>query len=437
MPTTAFSTYFARELDVEQLGWLLHGNPPPDGQRTTLDLSQWADWIRNDVRCSSCGKSGAQVVRPSKARGSQALLRQAHFRFVDQQGGDGHHPFCEFHGNDDRAAGQSDSLLNFGSEKSAETRAVRTLVCKGVEAGIFTQATIRAMRQWFFDFKTGSRFTVDVTSEKLAWAHSLKRHPSYRRWTFHPAQAEMPAFDWTAAAKFQFTEENLELIEFAQKVRHQDSDWKRGELLAAKHFRQEVFNVVALQRYYEDTLALCAFVAKNSGLTFGKTDPDHYRFSGAPIPFLALCALVLFTSGWEMNVAIGKFAALLSAKEPSDLTLGNVMGSTHFMTMPPGGWCYTPQRSPRSRRNASTTRRSSPALKRIYVANTPIGRPGVALFDGLRSSHSTPDLNSILVRSRRSALRVPVRSPVHWAPSSSTRNGSAKGRGRSPVIFLH
>ncbi|WP_322883400.1 hypothetical protein U8C37_25560 (plasmid) [Sinorhizobium medicae] len=186
------------------------------------------------------------------------------------------------------------------------------------------------MRQWFFDFKTGSRFTVDVTSEKLAWAHSLKRHPSYRRWTFHPAQAEMPAFDWTAAAKFQFTEENLELIEFAQKVRHQDSDWKRGELLAAKHFRQEVFNVVALQRYYEDTLALCAFVAKNSGLTFGKTDPDHYRFSGAPIPFLALCALVLFTSGWEMNVAIGKFAALLSAKEPSDLTLGNVIGLNPF-----------------------------------------------------------------------------------------------------------
>lgn len=330
MPTTAFSTFFARELDVEQLSWLLHGNPPPDRDRTALDLSQWAEWIRNDIRCSSCGKSGAQVVRPSKARGGQALLRQAHFRFVDQQGGDAHHPFCEFSGKDDRSDGQPDTLLNFGSEKSAETRAVRVLVCKGIESGIFDQATIRAMRQWFFDLKSASRFTVEVSPEMLAWAHSLRRHPSYRRWTFHPAQAEMPAFDWAAAAKFRFTEENLELIEFAQNVRHHESDWKRSELLAAKHFGQEVFNVLALQRYYEDTLALCAFVAKNSGLTFGKTDPDHYRFVGAPVPFLALCALVLFTSAWEMNVAIGKFAALLTAKEPTDLALGNVIGLNPF-----------------------------------------------------------------------------------------------------------
>ncbi|MFC0804733.1 hypothetical protein ACFHWW_04495 [Ensifer sp. P24N7] len=330
MPTTAFSAHFARELDVEQLGWLLSGNRSGSSEATAADLSQWADWIRNDVRCSSCGKTGAQVVRPSKARASQAVLRQAHFRFVDQQGGDAHHPFCEFYGNDTGETRQADSLLNFGSEKSAETRAVRLLVCKGIETGLFDQATIRAMRQWFFDMKSGTRFKVEATPETLAWARLLQRHPSYRRWTFHPAQAEMPAFDWAAAAKFQFTEENLTLVELAKTVVHEDAEWKRAGLLAIKHFGQDVFNVVALQRYYEDTLSLCAFVAKNSGIVFGKTQPDYYRFYGAPTPLLALCALMLFTSEWDMNTAIGKFAKVLAAAEPSDLSLGNVIGLNPF-----------------------------------------------------------------------------------------------------------
>lgn len=330
MPTTAFSAHFSRELDVEQLGWLLRGNRSGDGEATVADLSRWADWIRNDVRCSSCGKTGAQVVRPSKARGSQAVLRQAHFRFVDHQGGDAHHPFCEFYGNDTVEALQADSLLNFGSEKSAETRAVRLLVCKGIEAGLFDQATIRAMRQWFFDVKSETRFNVEATPERLAWARLLQRHPNYRRWTFHPAQAEMPAFDWAAAAKYQFTEENLALIELAKTFVHEDAEWKRAGLLATKHFGQEVFNVAVLQRYYEDTISLCAFIAKNSGIVFGKTQPDYYRFYGAPIPLLALCALMLFASEWDMNTAIGKFAKLLAAAEPRDLSLGNVIGLNPF-----------------------------------------------------------------------------------------------------------
>ncbi|MGY5790232.1 hypothetical protein ACXHXM_08170 len=330
MPTTAFSAHYSRELDVEQLGWLLSGNHPGNGQAAVADLSQWADWIRTDIRCSSCGKTGAQVVRPSKARGGQAVLRQAHFRFVDPQGGDGHHPFCEFYGNNTGEARQTDDLLNFGSEKSAETRAVRLLVCKGIEAGLFNQATIRAMRQWFFDLKSESRFKVRATSEALSWAQSLQRHPSYRRWTFHPAQAEMPAFDWAAAAKYQFTEENLALLELAKTVVHDDAEWKRAALLAARHFGQEVFNATVLQRYYEDTISLCAFVARNGGITFGKTKPDYYKFYGAPPPLLALCALMLFTSDWDMNTAIAKFARLLVSAEPNDLSLGNVIGLNPF-----------------------------------------------------------------------------------------------------------
>lgn len=332
MPTTAFSAHFSRELDVEQLGWLLTASIPAGSQQTTPDFTPHAEWIRKDIRCSSCGKSGAQVVRSAKARGTQALVRQAHFRFVDQQGGDAHHPFCEFYGDDNGEARQPDSLLNFGSEKSQETRNVRILVCKGIELGLFDQARVRAMRQWFFEMKTASRFTVSATPAAITWARTLQRHPHYQhhRWQFHPTQAEMPAFDWTTAAKHQFTEENLPLFEFLRGSPHDETEWKRANALPEKYLGQEVFNVTTLQPYYEASLTLCAFVARNGGISFGKTRPDYYRLKGDPIPLLALCALVLFTSAWDINVAIQKFAKLLTAPAPADISLGNVIGLNPF-----------------------------------------------------------------------------------------------------------
>jgi hypothetical protein len=45
---------------------------------------------------------------------------------------------------------------------------------------------------------------------------------------------------------------------------------------------------------------------------------------------LALCALVLFVSDWNMNAATTAFAKLLAAPPPSDLVLGNVIGLNPF-----------------------------------------------------------------------------------------------------------
>lgn len=329
MPATAFSVRFARELDVDQLAILMTGTQPtPDRDGAEL-LSIFSDAIRADVQCSSCGKFGAGVVRPAKSRASKAVLRQAHFRFVDPSGGDAHHPFCEFYGNEETRSPQV-SLLDFGSEKSPETRAVRLLVCKGIEQGIFDQRRIRDMRQWFFDLKSATRFTVSMPLEAISWAHALQRHPHFRRWQFHPSQADMPAFDWKAAAKKQFTEDHFHLFDLLDDIRSDDKIWQQASELARKNHGREVFNAAALQPYYEAALSLCAFVAANGGVDFGKGQPEYYRWKGAPVALLALCALVLFVSDWDMNAAIASFSKLLSAPAPSDLTLGNVIGLNPF-----------------------------------------------------------------------------------------------------------
>ena len=91
-----------------------------------------------------------------------------------------------------------------------------------------------------------------------------------------------------------------------------------------------MFDVTKLQPYYEAAISLCTFVAANGGIDFGKRQPEIYRWKGAPAPLLALCALVLFVSDWDMNAAITAFAKLLSAPAPSNLTLGNVIGLNPF-----------------------------------------------------------------------------------------------------------
>ena len=98
MPTTAFSNHFRRELDVGQLARLILWDTP-EASEDHLSEAQRA-WIRTDVRCSSCGVGGAQIVRATKSTGTRGGTRQAHFRFIGDDAMDAHHRFCEFHGAD-------------------------------------------------------------------------------------------------------------------------------------------------------------------------------------------------------------------------------------------------------------------------------------------------------------------------------------------------
>jgi hypothetical protein len=328
--TTAYSQHYAREIDVEQLAWLLSGRQAVLDEKVPEIDPKWGEWIRSDIQCSSCGRIGAHVVRAARARETQKLIRQSHFRFAALDGKDAHHPFCEFYGEDDGVLRQPDGLVNLSSERSAETRLIRELVCKGIEQRLFNQATIRAMRQWFFELKVSSRFQVAVSPEQIEWTRCVRRHPHYQRWIFHPAQAEMPGFDWDAAAQYQFTEEHLPLFERIKDTPVEAAYWRRAQELAIKHQSQEVFDAGALRPYYDAALTLCRFVAKNAGVKFSPIDPDYYRWKGPPIPLLALCGLSLFASNWDMNAAIAMFAKLLTSPAPADHALGNVIGLNPF-----------------------------------------------------------------------------------------------------------
>lgn len=326
MPTTAFSNHFRRELDVGQLARLMLWNTP-EASEDHLSEAQRA-WIRTDVRCSSCGVGGAQIVRATKSTGTRGGTRQAHFRFIGDDAMDAHHRFCEFHGADGQER-QSESLVNFGSAKTIETRLIGRLVCKGIEQGIFDQAAIRGMRQWFFDLKAANRFTITINSTAVDWLSALLRHPIYPRWVFHPVQAQLPGFDWKQATNHAFTEQFWPLFDHMSGRRLRNAE-SRTKHLVACYAGQEVFDPAALKPSYELTLQLASFVGGNSGLDFSRSKPSEYRWKGAPPALMALCALILFVSDWQLNAAIGKFAQIMAAPGPSDPLLGNVVGLNPF-----------------------------------------------------------------------------------------------------------
>lgn len=137
MPTTAFSTYYSRELDVGQLARLMLANAPNASEEGLSDEQR--AWVRKDVRCSSCGVSGAQIVRAAKAAGGHDATRQAHFGFVGDDATNAHHRFCEFHDADGQER-QSESLVDFSNAKTIETRMIGQLVCRGSNRGSSTRA---------------------------------------------------------------------------------------------------------------------------------------------------------------------------------------------------------------------------------------------------------------------------------------------------------
>lgn len=324
MSKTAYSTHFARELDPAQLAALMRGSQIVGAFEETLTAAE-RELISQDVVCASCGVAGAQIVRAARSRRSNAVVRQAHFRFVSPTSGNAHHPCCEFHGADD-GEHQSDNLIDFASTRSAETRIIRTLVCKGIEQGLFDQSSIRAMRQWFFDLKTANRRLIDIDASAIQWTADLVRHPSYLRWVFQPAHAHMPGFDWKRATWSEFTERYWRLFEHVDHTKARWDARERARALAKRHHGREVIDPAALRETYELTVQLASFVGLNSGLDFRRSKPDSYRWGSAPAALLALCALVLYVCDWNLNEAVLCFATILRAPEPTSDLLGNTLG---------------------------------------------------------------------------------------------------------------
>jgi len=187
---------------------------------------------------------------------------------------------------------------------------------------------MRDLREWFFLKKQSTQFQVTLDPRVIEWIHGLWRYSIQRSFAFHPLHAEMPDFDWPAAARDLLRRQYETLLEGVWTFRlavalHDDSVRKRAQVLVTTYQGQTVFEPSVLKTEYQQTLQLCAFMDENYKpllSTKGKLPPAA---------LLAFSTLFLFVSQGSMNLAIEKLVAI-TRQESFDPNAGNFMGLNPF-----------------------------------------------------------------------------------------------------------
>jgi hypothetical protein len=329
MPLTAFSITRTGEFDVDQILEKLGAETGQAYASVERIPDAWRAHLRADLKCPDCPVTGAEVVRAAVASKSGKPTRQSFFRFTTP----GHHPVCDY-ANPETANAVPETLVAFGESKSKLTRAVRDLVCTGIEMGIFSQGSIRSMRDWFFNKKVDSMFLVSLDPRTYPWISAVQENEFRARGALPqdveitPEVAALPNFDWHAQAarlvqaRYPQHEAIMRTLK-DERIAMFGEVGKRSESLARRYAGRSVFNPTVLASEYRKTQTLSEFIAH--------THPPLKAVKDAGASsVLAFSALLLFGRDWDIGKAIADFARISPAVGAADQQLGNVMGLNPF-----------------------------------------------------------------------------------------------------------
>ncbi|GAB4090454.1 hypothetical protein [Hydrogenophaga soli] len=329
MPLTAFSISRSGEFDVDQILERLGVETGQAYASVEKIPDAWRAHLRADLKCPDCSTTGAEVVRAAVVGKSGKPRRQSFFRFTTP----GHHPVCDY-ANPETANAVPETLVAFGESKSKLTRAVRDLVCTGIEMGTFNQGSIRSMRDWFFKKKAESMFVVSLDPRTYSWICALVANESRSRGALPPdvditpEVAALPNFDWEAQAarlvqaRYPQHEANMRALR-DERIAIYGEVGKRSESLAKRYAGRSVFNPTVLASEYGKTLALSEFIAHTH-------PPLKAAKDVGASSVLAFSALLLFGRDWDIGKAIADFARISPKVGTADPQLGNVMGLNPF-----------------------------------------------------------------------------------------------------------
>jgi hypothetical protein len=324
MPMTAYSKTYEKELDTNQLIALFKNETLAASVETLKNIpDDVRSFVHRDAVCPSCGVEGAILVSGASSKEDKTPLRQAHFRFVRENNGDAHREFCEFANSSDdtpRLGGDT----KFDKPRTNEQKLIRILVCKAIESGIFNQSDMRSMRQWYFDTKTSGSYLLTISDKPFIYLNRLVRTVNFDTFVHHPSHAELPGFDWKHATIARFSQDNFKILEALRSKRVTFAIPEAAKLVE-KFQGKNVFDVTALEPYYQKTIELCTFTTRHV-IPQSKTK----KYAPASTELLAFCSLLLSISDWSINSAIDKLVKITKAPAPNDLLLGNMIGLNPF-----------------------------------------------------------------------------------------------------------
>ncbi|ATA53934.1 hypothetical protein CKY39_12415 [Variovorax boronicumulans] len=294
------------------------------------------DQVAADVVCPSCGVGGAKMVQAGRNRKTGSPVSQAHFRFQSNAGGNAHDPLCDFY--DDRAGNKGgDHLIDFRSARSELTRLVGRLVCRGIALELFSQQTMRDMRQWFLGVRRANQVLILDVAEKVEWCTRViaLRGVGSGDVAFQPAFAEMPNFNWKAEARRRV--EGWHQASFNLIHGHFGAFFAKGSLsriqaLARIYEGVPFFDVRVLADKYQATIALARFMCSQLDLDRSLWVDLHRYKTPAPsvAAMVAFSALLLYISEWDPAKAAELFVRIAVSDWPFDPLAGNLIGLNPF-----------------------------------------------------------------------------------------------------------
>lgn len=331
MTITAYSRKFKRELDAKQLENLF--------ERSNSDPSlSFRDFVKEDVECPACNVSGGYYVSEGRSLSNGKVVKQAHFAFRDNLGKDSHLPFCDFYTGDDKLnVVSNEGRIDFMRSGSEATRLIGLMVCAGIQEKIFTQEDIRNMRQWFLDLREKGTFTFNLSPHiiYLAKASLIRYKRNYDNYVVDLSATNKSWFDINEevyqSLYFKYPQfylnrnENPELWNVRLK-----SVVKKARTIVIKDSGTSTFDRSILNEKYEIATQMARLIRDyhpRLRMIISYT-PTSIKANN---PLMALSALLLHVSDWNIQESCKKIQAILAVEKVDDNSAGNIIGLNPFI----------------------------------------------------------------------------------------------------------
>lgn len=332
MAITVYSKRFKRELDKEQLESLYNVN-------ALYEHQDFREFVYADAECPICNVSGASFVSEGYSSKTKKKVKQAHFAFRKTSGEDAHKVFCDHYKGSDPikdSAGEAFTDLN-RNDNSPITKAVRELVCRGIENNMFSQEDIRNMRQWFTELRESGTQLIDYSPHVVNLIRAAVYYrPENKGYNFDINKKYGKSFNIDnevyKSLSHKYPSLIIDLSDDNMPFVHAISGstiTKQAHKLIRKDNGLRVYDRRLLSDKYNDALDLSLYIAqRNTNIFRNFSRKSALKKSN---PLLAVSALLLFISAWDMSTAIQKFQLLVEAGQSKIPDAGNVIGMNPFI----------------------------------------------------------------------------------------------------------
>lgn len=262
--------------------------------------------IKKDFQCPSCGAQRPILVKGG-VRGDGLLSSQPHLRFVDSEGRESHHQYCEYHSRFRRDSPKDMSGFFLNPDRFSQwsaTKEVARLTSVGLELGLFSRMDMVEFREYFFRIYKEGAVRLEGSDEQIKsyqFFSSLVDKGEYR----HPLLRSVIAHKKAGFDSSRYSIDRLRKA-FARRsyvpVRLRD--------VSSEFFASQKLSKVFFPSYHKAT----PFRKNNVGVCY----------------LHALSGLILFASDWNLEIARGKARDIVSF-DGSLKSYANVMGFSPFV----------------------------------------------------------------------------------------------------------